>query len=91
MAWFVDHEPEHKMYNITSGTRVRLSEIAAEVCRQMGNTQPVEILAPGMNREYTGDNSRFTRESGVVPSVSLEQGIAMQIECETRLWQESSH
>ena len=91
MTWFVDHEPEHMMYNITSGTRVLLSEIAAEVCRQMGNTQPVEILTPGMNREYTGDNSRFVRESGVVPSVSLEQGIAMQIEWETRLWQESNH
>ena len=79
VAWFVENKPAHTMYNMSSGRRVLLSQIAAEVCRQMGNTQPIQILQPGFNLEYTADNSRFARESGIAPKISLEQGIAMQI------------
>ncbi len=88
IAWFVENKPAHTMYNMSSGRRILLSQIAAEVCRQMGNTQPIQILQPALNLEYTADNSRFTRESGITPRISLEQGIAMQIAWEKQNWLE---
>lgn len=88
IEWFVENKPAHTMYNMSSGRRILLSQIAAEVCKQMGNTQPIQILQAALNLEYTADNSRFTRESGITPRISLEQGIAMQIAWEKQNWPE---
>ena len=75
----IDMDLKYHDYNVCTGTRVALSEIAAVVNWQMGNYRNVEIAAPGWNREYTADNSRLIVELGDFAFTSLEEGIARQI------------
>lgn len=82
MVWVGEHTPKYHMYNVSGGQHVFLSEIAAEVKRQMGAASEIKILTPGLNREYTADGSRFRSESGISPTVTLEEGIALQIKSE---------
>ena len=69
----------HHDYNVCTGRRVALSEVAAEVARQMGNARPVEIAKPGWNNEYTASNGRFMAEFRDFEFTSLEAGVARQI------------
>ena len=52
------------------------------VKEEMGAESTITILAPGMNKEYTGDNSRLLDEIGAYEFVSLRRGIQIQIESE---------
>ena len=69
----------HHDYNVCTGRRIALSEVAAEVARQMGNDRPIEIGKPGWNREYTASNRRFMAEFPSFEFTSIEDGIARQI------------
>ena len=69
----------HHDYNVCTGQRTALSEIAAEVARQMGNVYPVEIAKQGWNNEYTASNERFMNEFPNFEFTSLEAGVARQI------------
>lgn len=80
ICWFIDNKPMKNDYNISTGRRERLSDIAKIVCEKMGNTQPVRILAEGLNKEYTADNSRLLSEMGDFKFLSLDKGIDLQIE-----------
>lgn len=79
MVWLGQNEAKHQMYNVSGCEHMLLTEIAEEVCRQMGTVHPVQILTPGLNREYTADGSRFWNESGLALPISLRDGIAQQI------------
>ncbi len=74
-----DVKLRHHDYNICTGRRTALSEIAAEVARQMGNPYPVEIGKSGWNREYTASNARFAAEFPKFVFTPLEEGISKQI------------
>lgn len=80
VSWFIDNYPEYHDYNCCSGKRVLLSEIAEEVCEQMGNAQGIRLLTGGLNREYTADNSRLLNEMRKMEFIGLDKGIALQIE-----------
>lgn len=82
LSWFIDNDPAYKDYNICSGARYTLLDIAQEVCAQMGNTRPVKILSEGFNKEYTASNKRLLDEIGSFGFISLEKGIEMQIKWE---------
>jgi len=45
---------------------------------------PVIILFPGMNKEYTASGKRFFTESGISPKISIEEGIRIQIDWQTK-------
>lgn len=79
---FIDRYPNRSSYNVCSGKRVRLYEIASIVKREMNSTGEIILLSDGMNKEYTGSNERMLEEIGGYPFISLEDGILMQIECE---------
>ena len=74
-----DASLRHHDYNVCTGRRIALSEVAAEVARQMGNDRSIEIGKPGWNREYTASNSRFMAEFPDFEFTSIEDGIARQI------------
>jgi len=80
MRWMIDNDMRYHMYNASGGTPHLLSEIANEVRRQMCSEVSIMILSEGMNLEYTSDGSRFWNESGITPQISIEAGIANQIE-----------
>ena len=76
----------HHDYNLCSGRRISLLEIAEIVSRQMKNPQKPEIASPGWNKEYTADNGRLLAEVGTFEFISMNKGIARQI-----AWQKREH
>lgn len=78
-ARFVEGTPRFHDYNVCTGRRASLSEVARIVARQMGNDRPLEIAKPGWNREYTASNARLMSEFPDIRFTSLEDGIARQI------------
>lgn len=82
MGLFVEHVPMYRSYNVCTGTRVLLSEIAEKVRQQMNSSSQIVILKEGLNKEYTGSNKRLLNEIGEYSFISLEEGIKIQIEAE---------
>lgn len=82
MQYFVDNMPHYRSYNVCSGTRVLLSEIAEIVKNEMKSDSNIVILKDGLNKEYTASNRRLLDEMGEYRFISLEEGIKMQIQSE---------
>lgn len=85
MEYFIYHKPKYRSYNVCSGTRKTLKEIAQEVHRQMNSQKDIVLLADGWNKEYTGSNRRLLEEIGDYRFITLEEGVRMQIESELSL------
>ena len=69
-------------YNVCSGTRISLYEIAQIVKEKMQSNCEIELLSDGMNKEYTGSNAKLIQELGSYEFIPLEMGIEMQIKNE---------
>ncbi|MFC1827293.1 NAD-dependent epimerase/dehydratase family protein [Thermodesulfobacteriota bacterium] len=80
MEWMIDNTMKHQMYNASGGHHILLSQMAAEVKKQMKSSMRIEIFSEDFNLEYTADGSRFWNESGLHPQISMEEGIKRQIE-----------
>ena len=78
MAWFIDTKPKYNMYNVCSGQRVSLLEIASIVKQKMKSDCEIVILKDGWNNEYTGSNDRLLGEYKQ-ELISLDKGIDIQI------------
>ena len=73
-------ELAHHDYNLASGHRVSLENIARGVIRQMKTHSEIVFLGEGWNREYTADIGRLEKEFHMQRDfISLEKGIEMQI------------
>lgn len=84
VMYFIENDPKFHDYNATSGTRVKLSEIAELVRKKLSNPHPITILSEGMNCEYTANNQRIIKETGITDLISLDEGISKMIEWRTR-------
>ncbi len=74
-------------YNICTGNRVSLLEIAEIIRDRMGADCGIRLLKDGLNKEYTGDNQRFLHQIGTeFAFTELEQGIDIQIAHERKHW-----
>ncbi len=80
LVYFIANEPKHHVYNVCTGTRVLLSEIAEMVREEMHTDNKVVLLSEGYNHEYTGSNERLLEELGGYDFISLRDGIRVQIE-----------
>lgn len=63
VEWFIENTPRYNDYNICSGRRILLSEIAnivKEVSTKRNLT--ISIAKEGLNLEYTGNNERIKNE-----------------------------
>lgn len=70
-------------YNIASGTKFTLLEIAKMVREQMNSSSKIIILNEGWNKEYTADIGRITDEFNINSQfLDLSKGIEAQIEFE---------
>ena len=78
----INKYPKDCDYNVCSGTRKRLYEIAKIVKEQMKSESNIILLSDGMNREYTGNNEKLIKELGNFDFISLEDGIKLQIDSE---------
>lgn len=66
-------------YNIASGRRISLKEIAQIVKEEMKSSQDIKIINSGWNKEYTPNISRLNELVQSQNFISLEKGIQMQI------------
>lgn len=82
---FIEKYPKDNDYNVCSGKRFSLYQIATIVKNQMKSNSKIELLSDGMNKEYTGSNEKLIKEIGNYEFISLEKGIEMQIESERML------
>lgn len=62
VKWFIDNEPKNKVYNVCLGQVYDLKTIAEKIIKISGKDLKIEIKNPGINREYSGDNSLLTAE-----------------------------
>ncbi len=62
--WFIENDARHKAYNVCSGRRVALGELARIVADVSGRNPQVTVTTAGMGAEYTADNSRMLAEIG---------------------------
>ena len=75
----LEGDPAHRDYNLCGGSPYLLSELAKIVKREMGATVPIRLLADGLAKDYTGDDSRFTAEFPNFKYTTIEDGIASEI------------
>ncbi|MBN2122386.1 NAD-dependent epimerase/dehydratase family protein [Candidatus Micrarchaeota archaeon] len=59
---FLSKEPNFHSYNVTPDESIDLLSIARMVNSISGKESPIEVLNPGMNFEYSADNSRLKNE-----------------------------
>jgi len=64
MEYFLTHTPQHKSYNITTGKPIDLVTIAEKINKIGKFKSKIVVKNPGLNTEYTGDNSRLLSEIG---------------------------
>lgn len=77
---FINNYPKENDYNVCSGTKKSLKDIAEIVRLQMNSDCKIKLLSEGMNKEYTGCNIKLLNELGGYSFMSLEDGIKIQIE-----------
>lgn len=82
IGFFINIRPKYRSYNVCSGERISLYEIATKVKSIMKTTNNIVVLSDGLNREYTASNERLISELGSYEYLSLEDGIKIQIESE---------
>ena len=91
LSFFIENKLRFHDYNVCSGKRITLFDIASKIKDQMKSNSAIVILKEGMNREYTGNNNQLLQE---LPSsfrlTSIEEGIKMQIDFERRLFGEKA-
>lgn len=90
IAWAVETDTKFKDYNICTGKRYLLSEIAQMVKEQMGSNAKIVLLSGGLNREYTASPERLRGEYAE-PFVTLAEGIRQQIEYERAVYPEGGY
>lgn len=90
ICWSICSDMHHGDYNICTGTRYLLSEIADMVRNQMSSSEDIVLLSDEMNREYTASPARL-REEYFEPFLSLEEGIARQIEYEKSVYPDGGY
>ena len=72
---FIEHGNRYSSYNLCSGERLRIVNIAEEVCRQMGVNATVVCKESGLNNEYTGSNARLLAEIPDWRPLPMKDGI----------------
>ena len=72
-------------YNVCSGKRISLEEIAKIVNKQMNNNKQIKFLKDGWNKEYTASNARLLKEINNFKFTSIDDGILKQIQWQKEL------
>ena len=68
VSWVVDHEPNKKIYNASSGEKIDLSTLADIINSISDYKSEVKIINKGCNFEYTASNHRIKSE---IPNLKI--------------------
>jgi GDP-L-fucose synthase len=64
LAWFLEHEPQSKTYNVCRGETFSLLELAGMVAAASSCNPDIVVRNKTMAPEYSGDNTRMLSEIG---------------------------
>ena len=64
IEWFIDNDPKYHEYNISSGRKIDLVDLANMVKKASAKDVPVIVCQTGLAKEYTASNKRLTEEMG---------------------------
>lgn len=73
---FIKHWPKNKVINLTPTNSISLFEISEIVNKISGYKSQICFKNPGMNYEYTGDNTVLLQEIPDFKFTSLEEGLS---------------
>lgn len=73
--YFISHTSPEKFYNVGTGQSVELLAIANIVKKISGKDLEIQIKNPGLNKEYTCDNSLLLKEIPGLKFTPLEEAI----------------
>lgn len=76
MIWFVENTPKYNHYNICTGNKVDLATIAKIIVEVSRKELDIIINKSGLNKEYTGNNSRLVNEIGNFEFTPIDKSIA---------------
>jgi len=62
VKWFIDNNPIYKVYNVCSGTTIDFYTIAQKIIDISNKKLEIIIKIKGLDKEYSGDNSRLLKE-----------------------------
>jgi len=76
IEYFIEHQGQHKAYNITPDSSIKLTEIAKMVLKISGKDLPITVASKEMGLEYSGDNLRLKQEINKLVVSPLEGSIS---------------
>lgn len=82
LDYAISNELEYHDYNVASGRKISLENIAKIVLKKMQSRKEIVIGKEGWNKEYTCNISRIENWGITDSFISLEKGIELQIEKE---------
>jgi len=75
LDWFLTNTPGCHQYNVCSGQRVSLRSLAELVNQCAAEPREITQETPGLQMEYTGDNSRLVGEIGPLSLTPMKKVI----------------
>lgn len=90
LCWSLESNPAYSDYNVASGVRVKLSDIARMVCEEMASGRQIMILTDGLNKEYTASVERLRGEY-INSIIAIRDGIRAQIDYERSVYPEGGY
>lgn len=87
VSHFIESEPKEKFYNAGTGSGVELLDLAKIVKDKTKNPFEIQIVKPGLNKEYTANNQKLMAALGHFKFTPLEQAIEELIEWYKENWQ----
>lgn len=64
VEFYIENDARHKIYNVSSGTKIDLLSLAALVNEASDFKSEIIVMNAGLNNEYTSDNSLLKSEMG---------------------------
>lgn len=64
LSYFLEHDHQYRTYNVGTGNPIDLVTIAKRILAVTKKDLPIAVSKPGLNLEYTCDNSRLMKELG---------------------------
>lgn len=76
IEYFIENKPKDKFYNVGTGERIDLLSIAMKIRECSGKKFRIDVKEPGMNLEYTCNNSRILKELGEFKFTPIKKSIS---------------
>lgn len=62
VEWFIENKPKYKSYNVTTGKKIDLVELAQKVLKISGKNLPIYVCKEELGKEYSSNNDKLMRE-----------------------------